>query len=85
MHIPHRLPLLLRKSRERGSWRLYISFHSFRGCIVPRNAGCVAFMARPRVEVQRYVPDCASFKLVVIVGMTGFGKPYQSFNGTVYL
>ena len=52
VHTPHRHPLLSRKSRECGSWRLYISFHSFRGFILPRNAGCAEFMARPRVEVE---------------------------------
>ena len=63
-----RLPLLLRESRECGSWWRYIPLTRFVVALyVPRNAGCVECMARPRVEVQRYVPGSASFKLAVIV------------------
>ena len=37
-------------------------------------------MPTGRVEVQRYVQDSTSFRLVTVTSVTGSGKPYESFN-----
>ena len=36
--------------------------------------------ASGRVEVQRYVQDSTSFRLVTVTSVTGSGKLYESFN-----
>ena len=33
-----------------------------------------------RDEVQRYVQDSTSFRLVIVTSVTGSGKPYESFS-----